>query len=178
MHLWQYSDNAGIATHNKLVDATCVSCQLGAYIHAVRKLDLLVKSEGSVPAPFPLLMSRRLLWWLICVLASEKSLQGNNIHLYHQSNMAQQKSAQASIYVDATLGIMYCRVLEILQVSLTSHHLKSIAKHFIQAAGSRMVSTSVYAVLDLQLSQSRSEMYNRFVSKRYDGGFIDLFSTA
>ena len=26
-----------------------------------------------------------------------------------------------------------------------------------------MVSTSVYAVLDLQLSQNRSEMYNRFV---------------
>ena len=41
-----------------------------------------------------------------------------------------------------------------------------------------MVSTSVYAVLDLQLSQSQSEMYNRFASKRYDGGFIDLFSTA
>ena len=51
MHLWQYSDSAGIATHNKLVDATCVSCQLGAYIHAVRKLDVLVKSEGSLPAP-------------------------------------------------------------------------------------------------------------------------------
>ena len=142
MHLWQYLDNAGIATHNKLVDATCVSCQLGAYIHAVRKLDVLVRSEGSVPAPFPwhILMSRRLLWWLICVLASERSLQGNN-----------------SIYVDATLGIMHCRVLEVLQVSLTSHHLKSIAKHFIQAAGLRIVSTSAYVVLDLQLSQSRSE---------------------
>ena len=132
----------------------------------MRKLDVLVKSEGSVPAPFPwhVLMSRRLLWWLICVLASERSLQGNNIHLYHQSTMAQQKSAQTSIYVDATLGIMHCRVLEVLQVSLTSHHLKSIAKCFVQAVGSRMVSTSVYAVLDLQLSQSRSEIYNRFVS--------------
>ena len=99
------------------------------------------------------------------MLASERSLQGNN-----------------SIYVDATLGIMHCRVLEVLQVSLTSHHLKSIAKHFIQAAGLQMVFTSAYAVLDLQLSQSRSEsrseMYNRFVSKRYDGGFIDLFATA
>ena len=128
----------------------------------MRKLDVLVKSEGSVPAPFPwhVLMSRRLLLWLICVLVSE----GNNIHLYHQSTMAQQKSAQTSIYVDATLGIMHCRVLEVLQVSLTSHHLKSIAKCFIQAGGSRMVSTSVNAVLDLQLSQSRSEMYNRFVS--------------
>ena len=120
MHLWQYSDNAGIATHNKLVDATCVSCQLGAYIHAVRKLDVLVKSEGSVPAPFPwhILMSRRLLWWLICVLASERSLQGNN-----------------SIYVDATLGIMHCRVLEVLQVSLTSHHLKSIANTSFKQQG-------------------------------------------
>jgi len=103
-------------------------------------------------------------------------LQGNNIHLYHQSTMAQQKSAQRSIYVDATLGIMHCRVLEVLQVSLTSHHLKSIAKRFIQAVESQMVSTSVYAVLDLQLSQSRSEMYNRFVSRRYHGDFIDLFS--
>ena len=62
------------------------------------------------------------------MLASERSLQGNNIHLYNQSTMAQQKSAQMSIYVDATLGIMHCRVLEVLQVSLTSHHLKSIAK--------------------------------------------------
>ena len=131
----------------------------------MRKLDILVKSEGSVPAPFPrhVLMSRRLLWWLICVLASERSLQGNNIHLYNQSTMAQQKSAQTSIYVDASLGIMHCRVLEVLQVSLTSHHVKSIAKCFIQAVGSRMVSTSVYTVLDIQLSQSRSEMYNRFV---------------
>ena len=76
--------------------------------------------------------------------------------------MAQQKSAQTSIYVDATLGIMHCRVLEVLQVSLTSHHLKSIAKRFIQVAGLRMVSTSLYAVLDLQLSQSSSEMYNIF----------------
>ena len=41
MHLWQYSDNAGIATHNKLVDATCG--QLGAYIHAEKKLEVLVK---------------------------------------------------------------------------------------------------------------------------------------
>ena len=71
------------------------------------------------------------------MLASERSLQGNNIHLYHQSTMAQQKSAQMSIYVDATLGIMHCRVLEVLQVSLTSHHPKSIAKCFIQAVGSR-----------------------------------------
>ena len=111
----------------------------------MRKLDVLVKSEGSVPTPFPwhVLMSRRLLWWLICVLASERSLQGNNIHLYNQSTMAQQKSAQTSIYVDATLGIMHCRVLEVLQMSLTSHHLKSIAKCFIQAVGSRMVSTSI-----------------------------------
>ena len=164
--MWQYSNNAGIATHNKLVEATCVSCQLGAYIHAVRKLDVhvLVKSEGSVPAPFPwhVLMSRRLLWWLICVLASERNLQGTTSIFIIKVLWHNKKSAQTSIFVDATLEIMHCRVLEVLQVSLTSHNLKSFAKCFIQAAGSQMVSTSVYAVVDLQLSQSRSETYNRF----------------
>ena len=40
--LWQYSGNAGMTTCNKPVDATCVSWVL-TYVHAVRKLDVLVK---------------------------------------------------------------------------------------------------------------------------------------
>ena len=147
--LWQYSDNAGIATHNKLVDATCVSCQLGAYIHAVRKLDVhvLVKSEGSVPAPFPwhVLMSRRLLWLLICVKETCKEQHPSLSSKYYGTT----KSVHKQVYMWMLLWS-----LEVLQVSLTSHNLKSFAKRFIQAAGSQMVSTSVYAVVDLQLLQS------------------------
>ena len=70
--------------------------------------------------------------------ASERSLQEE----HPSSTMAQQKSSQRSIYVDATLGIMHCIVLKKYRCHSLEYvfdSLKSVAKSFIQAAGSHGV---------------------------------------
>ena len=73
-HLWQYSDNAGIATHNKpVVSVGCLHTCSEEEVRGIRQVwDYL---KGLSPCPLSLTCSRRLLWWLICVLASERSLQ-------------------------------------------------------------------------------------------------------
>ena len=47
LHLWKYSDNAGMVTCSKLPDGSCYLYELGGCIHAVRKLEILVKSGTS-----------------------------------------------------------------------------------------------------------------------------------